>query len=143
MRCPVHRRFFLIRRSSIYDSLVRSSMSLFVTLSIQIILMIDRRCRIMKACSFFTCRLYTVQASAPYRRVDSTIARLFQLSMIYSSRVLVELGWYSISALLMLIFSRTSLMRRRKHPLFSASFQQSVQPVHCHMRIAALSPESE
>ena len=31
--------------------------------------------RIMKACSFFTCRLYTVQASAPYRRVDSTIAR--------------------------------------------------------------------
>ena len=74
MRCPVHRRFFLIRRSSIDGSPVRSSISLFVTLSIQVILMIDRRCRIMKACSFFTCRLYTVQVSAPYRRVDSTIA---------------------------------------------------------------------
>ena len=37
--------------------------------------MIERRCRIMKACSFFTCRLYTVQASAPYSRVDSTTAR--------------------------------------------------------------------
>ena len=75
MRCPVHRRFFLIRRSSIDGSPVRSSISLFVTLSIQVILMIERRCRIMKACNFFTCRLYTVQASAPYRRVDSTIAR--------------------------------------------------------------------
>ena len=75
MRCPVYRRFFLIRRSSIDGSPVRSSMSLFVNLSIQVILMIERRCRIMKACSFFTCRLYTVQASAPYRRVDRTIAR--------------------------------------------------------------------
>ena len=75
MRCPVHRRFFLIRRSSIDGSPVRSSISLFVTLSIQVFLMIERRCRIMKACSFFTCRLYTVQATAPYRRVDSTIAR--------------------------------------------------------------------
>ena len=75
MRCQVHRRFFLIRRSSIDGSPVRSSITLFVNLSIQVILMIERRCRIMKACSFFTCRLYTVQASAPYRRVDSTIAR--------------------------------------------------------------------
>ena len=72
---PVHRRFFLIRRSFIAGSPVRSSISLFVTLSIQIILMIECRCRIMKACSFFTCHLYTVQTSAPYRRVDSTIAR--------------------------------------------------------------------
>ena len=64
MRCPVHRRFFLIRRSSIYDS---PSMFLFVTSSIQVILMIERRCRITKPCSFFTCRLY--------RRVDSKIAR--------------------------------------------------------------------
>ena len=74
MRCPVHRRFFLIRRSSIDGTRVRSSMSLFVTLSIQVILMIESRCRIMKACSFFTCRFYTVQPSAPYRIVDSTIA---------------------------------------------------------------------
>ena len=123
--------------------------------------MIERRCRIMKACNFFTCRLYTVQASAPYRRVDSTIARyilpltrmdtwwlfqslwrsrpkdalalaillcisssmhpsldivlprevnsitefnLFPSTMISSSRVLVELGWYSTSVFLMLIF---------------------------------------
>ncbi|KAK2183086.1 hypothetical protein NP493_324g03040 [Ridgeia piscesae] len=44
MRCPVHRRFFLIRRSSIDGSPVRSSISLFVTLSIQVILMIERRC---------------------------------------------------------------------------------------------------
>ena len=123
--------------------------------------MIERRCRIMKACSFFTCRLYTVQASAPYRRVDSTIARyilpltrmdtwwlfqslwrsrpkdalalaillcisssmhpsldivlpryvnsrtdfsLFPSTMISSSRVLVELDWYSTSVFLMLIF---------------------------------------
>ena len=75
MRCPVHRRFFLIRRSSIDGSPVLSNISLFVTLSIQVILMIERRCRIVKACSFFTCRLYTAQTSAPYRRVDSTIAR--------------------------------------------------------------------
>ncbi|KAK2182869.1 hypothetical protein NP493_331g01024 [Ridgeia piscesae] len=44
MRCPVHRRFCLIRRSSIHGSPVRSSISLFVTLSIQVILMIERRC---------------------------------------------------------------------------------------------------
>ncbi|KAK2192211.1 hypothetical protein NP493_37g12000 [Ridgeia piscesae] len=44
MRCPVHRRFFLIRRSSIDSSHVRSSISLFITLSIQVILMIERRC---------------------------------------------------------------------------------------------------
>ena len=55
----------LIRRFSIDGSSVRSCISLFFTLSIQVILMIERRCRIMKACSFFTCRLYTVQASAP------------------------------------------------------------------------------
>ena len=63
------------QRSSIDGSPVRSSISLFVTLSIQVILMNERKCRTMKACSFFTCRLYIVQASAPYRRVDSTIAR--------------------------------------------------------------------
>ncbi|KAK2163540.1 hypothetical protein NP493_1457g00002 [Ridgeia piscesae] len=44
MRCPVHRGFFLIRRSSIDVSPVRSSISFFVTLSIQVILMIERRC---------------------------------------------------------------------------------------------------
>ncbi|KAK2189660.1 hypothetical protein NP493_100g02031 [Ridgeia piscesae] len=44
MRCPLHRRFFLIRISSIDGSPVRSSMSLFVTLPIKIILMIERRC---------------------------------------------------------------------------------------------------
>ena len=49
--------------------------SFLVILSIQVILMIERRCRIMKACSIFTSRLYTVQASAPYRRVDSTTTR--------------------------------------------------------------------
>ncbi|KAK2156132.1 hypothetical protein NP493_2001g00013 [Ridgeia piscesae] len=43
MRCPVQRRFFLIR-SSIDGSPVRSSISLLVTLSIQVILMIERRC---------------------------------------------------------------------------------------------------
>ncbi|KAK2177377.1 hypothetical protein NP493_601g02039 [Ridgeia piscesae] len=44
MRCPVHWRFFLIRRSSIDGSPLRSSMSLFVTSSIQVILMIECRC---------------------------------------------------------------------------------------------------
>ncbi|KAK2162282.1 hypothetical protein NP493_1532g01002 [Ridgeia piscesae] len=44
MRCPVHLGFFLIRRSSIDDSPVRSGISLFVNLSIQVILMIERRC---------------------------------------------------------------------------------------------------
>ncbi|KAK2140792.1 hypothetical protein NP493_2802g00000 [Ridgeia piscesae] len=44
MRCPVYRRFFLIRRSSIDGSPIRSSMPLFVTLSIQVILMSERRC---------------------------------------------------------------------------------------------------
>ncbi|KAK2188160.1 hypothetical protein NP493_142g00019 [Ridgeia piscesae] len=44
MRCPVHRRFFLIRISSIDGSPVRSNVSLLVTLSIQVILMIERRC---------------------------------------------------------------------------------------------------
>ncbi|KAK2147256.1 hypothetical protein NP493_1579g00000 [Ridgeia piscesae] len=44
MRCPVHRRFFLIRRSSIDGRPVRSNISLFVTLSIQVILMIEPRC---------------------------------------------------------------------------------------------------
>ncbi|KAK2168416.1 hypothetical protein NP493_1225g00036 [Ridgeia piscesae] len=44
MRCPVHPRFFLIRRSSIDSNPFRSSISLFVTLSIQVILMIERRC---------------------------------------------------------------------------------------------------
>ncbi|KAK2160597.1 hypothetical protein NP493_1637g00000 [Ridgeia piscesae] len=46
MRCPVHRRFFLIRRSSIDGSPLLSSISLFVTLSIQVIFMIERRCHI-------------------------------------------------------------------------------------------------
>ncbi|KAK2179028.1 hypothetical protein NP493_518g01045 [Ridgeia piscesae] len=44
MRCPVHRRFFQTRRSSIDGSPIQSSISLFVTLSIQVILMIERRC---------------------------------------------------------------------------------------------------
>ncbi|KAK2186705.1 hypothetical protein NP493_193g01044 [Ridgeia piscesae] len=44
MRYPVHRRFFLIRRSSIDGSPVRAGISLFVTLSIQVILVIERRC---------------------------------------------------------------------------------------------------
>ncbi|KAK2181620.1 hypothetical protein NP493_389g03023 [Ridgeia piscesae] len=46
MRCPVHRRFFLIRISSIDGSPVRLSISLFVTLSILVILMnsLERRC---------------------------------------------------------------------------------------------------
>ncbi|KAK2157403.1 hypothetical protein NP493_1880g00021 [Ridgeia piscesae] len=43
MRCPVHRRFFLIRRSSIDGSSVRSSFSLSATLPIQVTLMIERR----------------------------------------------------------------------------------------------------
>ncbi|KAK2168602.1 hypothetical protein NP493_1170g00077 [Ridgeia piscesae] len=44
MKCPVHRRFFLIRRSFKDSTPVRSSISLFVNLSIQVILMIERRC---------------------------------------------------------------------------------------------------
>ncbi|KAK2188306.1 hypothetical protein NP493_136g02000 [Ridgeia piscesae] len=44
MRCPVHLRFFLIRRFSIDGSPVHTSLPLFVTLSIQVILMIERRC---------------------------------------------------------------------------------------------------
>ena len=41
MRCPVHRRFLLIRSSPIDGSPVLSSISSFVTLSIQVILMIE------------------------------------------------------------------------------------------------------
>ncbi|KAK2181205.1 hypothetical protein NP493_407g06070 [Ridgeia piscesae] len=44
MRCPVHRRFFRIRKSSIDGCPVRSSIPLCITLSIQVILMIERRC---------------------------------------------------------------------------------------------------
>ncbi|KAK2183927.1 hypothetical protein NP493_292g05001 [Ridgeia piscesae] len=44
MRCPVHQRFVLIRRSSIDGRPVRSNISLFVTLSIHVNLMIERRC---------------------------------------------------------------------------------------------------
>ena len=123
--------------------------------------MIERRCRIMKECSFFNYLLYTVQVSAPYMRVDIMIARyillltsmdtwwlvqrlwcsqpkdglvlaillcisstmhpllhimlprelnsrkeftLFPSTMFSSSRVLVELGWYSTSDFLMLIY---------------------------------------
>ena len=156
--CPVHRRFFLIRRSSIEGTHIRSSMSLFVTLSIQVINIIERRCRIMKTCSLFTCRMYIVQTSAPYtsiaqyillltrmdirwlfqniwrirpkgavalapllcmsssmnplldielsRKVNSRIKciSLFSSTMVPSYRVLVGLGWYSTSVLLMLIF---------------------------------------
>ena len=76
MRCPVHRRFFLIRRSSIDGSPVRSSMSLFVTLFIQVILLIERRCRIMKACSFFTCRLYTVRMGGQIARLHGIYCQL-------------------------------------------------------------------
>ncbi|KAK2138613.1 hypothetical protein NP493_7432g00006 [Ridgeia piscesae] len=43
MRCPFHRRFFLITRSSTDGSPVHSGISLFVTLSIPVILMIERR----------------------------------------------------------------------------------------------------
>ena len=89
MRCPVHRRFFLIRRSSIDDSPVRSSMSLFVTLSTQVILMIEHICSITKACSLFICRVYTVQASAPYRRVDSTTCTVYLASNPHGHMVVV------------------------------------------------------
>ncbi|KAK2164274.1 hypothetical protein NP493_1423g01064 [Ridgeia piscesae] len=44
MRCPVDRRFILIRRSSKDGSPVRSSISLFVTLSIQVSFVIERKC---------------------------------------------------------------------------------------------------
>ena len=185
---------------SIDGSHVRSSISLFATLSIQVILMIERRSCIMKACSFFTCRLYTVQASAPCRRVDSTIARhilpltrvytwwlfeshwrrrpkdalalaillcisssthplldieltmylnsrtgfsLYPSTMVSSSRFLLELGWYSTSVFLMLIFRPNFFDASDKVSTFSASLQQSGQPVHCHLRIAALSSLSE
>ena len=73
MMCPVYRRFFQIRRSSKDDSPVRSSMSLFVTLSIQVIHMIERRCCIMKACSFF--HLSSLQCPGLVSEYDSTIAR--------------------------------------------------------------------
>ncbi|KAK2171002.1 hypothetical protein NP493_1113g00000 [Ridgeia piscesae] len=44
MRYTVHRRFFLIRRSSIDGSPIRSMIAMFVILLIQVILMIERRC---------------------------------------------------------------------------------------------------
>ena len=72
---PTGDSFWLKRKYSIDGSPVRSSMSLFVTVSIHVTLMDERRCRIMNACRLFTCRLYTVQDSATYMRVDSTIAR--------------------------------------------------------------------
>ncbi|KAK2159627.1 hypothetical protein NP493_1693g00022 [Ridgeia piscesae] len=46
MRWPVHRTFFLIVKASIDGSPVHSSISLFVTLSIQVILIIERRYRL-------------------------------------------------------------------------------------------------
>ena len=47
----------------------------FFTLSCHLIFMIYRSYRlIMKACSFFTCLLYTVHVSAPYSKVDSMMA---------------------------------------------------------------------
>ena len=72
MECPVHRRLFLIRRSSIYGSPVRSSMSLCPYR-----LSYDRtQMSHHEGIAFiFTCRLYTVQASAPLR-VDNTIAKI-------------------------------------------------------------------
>ena len=93
MRCPDHWRFFLIRRSSIDGSPVRSSMSMFVTLSIHVIPMIEGKRRIMKACNLFTCRLYTVQASAPYRRVDSTSARYILPLTRFDTRWLFQCLW--------------------------------------------------
>ena len=42
--------------------------------------MIDRRCRIMKASIFFTCRLYTVQGSAPYR-IATVVESVFPVSL--------------------------------------------------------------
>ena len=74
-RCLVQRRFFLMMRSSIEGSHARLRTFMFVTLSCHLIFMIDRRCLVMKACSFFTCFLYTVHVSAPFSKVDSMIAR--------------------------------------------------------------------
>ena len=48
-----------MRRSSIEGSPARLRTLMFVTLSCHLIFMIDRRCLIMKACSFFPCLLYT------------------------------------------------------------------------------------
>ena len=71
---PVHRKFFLMSRSSMEGSPSRCSTSIWVTLSCHEIFMIARRCLIMKAWSFFTLLLYNVHVSAPYSKVDRTIA---------------------------------------------------------------------
>ena len=52
---------------------------MLVTLSCHLIFMIGRRCLIMKACSFFTCLLYSVHVSAPYSRMESMITADFRL----------------------------------------------------------------
>ena len=54
-RCPVQRRYFLMRKSSIEGNPARLRTFMLVTLSCRLIFMIDRRYLIMKACSFFTC----------------------------------------------------------------------------------------
>ena len=115
-RCPVQRRFFLMRRYSIEGSPSRLRTFMFVTLSCHLIFMIDRRCLIMKACSFFTCLLYTVHVPAPYSKVDSMIAQLIFLlllsftgfsvvssTLMSSSMVIVEFGWNITSVFFMFI----------------------------------------
>ena len=57
--------FFLMRRSSIEGSPARFRTCMLVTLSWHLIFRINRRCFIMKACSFFTWLLYTVHVSDP------------------------------------------------------------------------------
>ena len=64
-----------MRRSSIEGSPACLRTLMFVTLSCHLIFMTDRRCLIMKACSFFICLLYIVYVSVPYSKVDSMIAR--------------------------------------------------------------------
>ena len=80
----------------------------------------------MKACSLFTCRLYTAQASAPYRRVDDcTVYLAFNLHghvggcSIVSGVVGTSLGHRSNVE-----FLQSSLLERPYHrfPAGGASF---------------------
>ena len=66
--------------------------------------MIERRCRIMKACIFSPVVCSLLDIVHPRYVNSRPELSLFPSTMIHSSRVLVELGCYSISVFLMLIF---------------------------------------
>ena len=71
---PVYLRFRSISISVIGARPLLLYILSFDTLSFHVIFIVSLGCRIIYAFSFFTCVLYTVHVSAPYNRVERTIA---------------------------------------------------------------------